>query len=57
MLSGLFSIIRSHVSSPEPAQYMEVDQEEWPVVGQSQPAMAAYLQRKIGGQLFSQVDR
>lgn len=57
MLSGLFSIIRTHVSSPEPAQYVEVDQEEWPVVGQSQPAMAAYLQCKIGGQLFSQVDR
>lgn len=34
---------------------METDQEEWPNVGQSQPAMATYLQQKTGGQLFSQV--
>lgn len=52
---GLFSTIRTHVAHPEPTQYVEMDQEEWPIVGQSQPAMATYLQRKIGGQLFSQL--
>lgn len=54
MLSGLFSIITSHVAYPEPAQYVEMDR----VASHGTRASLQWQHTssaKFSGQLFSQV--